>query len=122
MVNKYNFHILDKVTSTNTYLKNLPSSQQIEVCYAELQTNGRGRFGRKWESPYKKNIYLSIRLKFPGALSKYSSLALVVAMAVRHALQDHCGKESKNILIKWPNDILWKNKKLCGILIETGLE
>jgi BirA family biotin operon repressor/biotin-[acetyl-CoA-carboxylase] ligase len=110
-------HVLNSIDSTNQFLKDLPANNQIDVCCAETQTQGRGRFGRSWHSPFGKNIYFSIRHSFNRELSKLSGWSLVVSMAVLAALK-HTGIH-EDIRIKWPNDLLWQGKKLCGNLIEN---
>lgn len=108
-------HVLESVDSTNRFLKDLPASNAIEVCCAETQTSGRGRFGRSWDSPFGQNIYCSIRWHFDCDLSQLSGLSLVVSMAILSILQPI----DNDIRIKWPNDLLWHGKKLCGCLIES---
>lgn len=108
------------IDSTNRYLKDLPSGNQIRLCAAETQTQGRGRFGRSWFSPCAQNICFSMRFKINCCLSKLSSLSLVIGLAIIKALGRFELRD--NIGIKWPNDIYWKNKKLCGILIEVIAE
>ena len=110
------FHILDSIDSTNRYLKSLTSSNITEVCCAETQTQGRGRFGRVWQSLPGENIYCSIRKPFHGDLKQLSGLSLVVSMIIVAAL-NAIGIDQA-IQIKWPNDLLWNNQKLCGNLIE----
>ena len=113
--------IHDYLDSTNRYL--IDKAQQTDknglVCFAEFQSAGKGRRGRKWVSPFGSNIYLSILWRFQNGLAGINGLSLVVGVAVVRALTD-CGVE--NIGLKWPNDILWKNKKLAGILIEVSGE
>jgi len=116
----FNLHILESVDSTNHYLKQVPLSSAIDVCCAEIQTAGRGRFSRSWHSPFGENIYCSLRWHFDCDLSFLSGLSLVVSLAVvatlaELGLTDH-------IRIKWPNDVLWFAKKVCGCLIEISAE
>ena len=110
-----NVRVLDTVDSTNQFLKNLPTSDTIEVCCAETQTHGRGRFGRSWHSPKGENIYFSIRWHLDCHFSQWSGLSLVVSMTILSVLN----KIDNTIRIKWPNDLLWQGKKLCGNLIEV---
>lgn len=110
------FHMLESIDSTNRYLKSLAPSNSIELCCAETQTQGRGRFGRVWQSLPDENVYCSIRKPFKGDLKQLSGLSLVVSMAIIAALKA-IGIE-QTIQIKWPNDLLWENQKLCGNLIE----
>ena len=85
-----------------------------------MQTHGRGRFGRHWYSPFGENIYFSSRWHFDCDLSRLSGLSLVVSLAILAMLND-AGIED-NISVKWPNDILWQDKKLSGNLIEVIAE
>ena len=89
------------------------------VCLAEMQTAGRGRRGREWVSPFGKNIYLSIAWNFSGSAVALDSLSLCVAVAIARALRGlGCG----GIGLKWPNDLLYENRKLAGILLEAAGE
>ncbi|CEK10263.1 biotin--[acetyl-CoA-carboxylase] ligase [Legionella hackeliae] len=114
------FHLFPTIDSTNQFLKNLPSSSLLEICCSEMQTHGRGRFGRHWVSPFGENIYCSTRWELNCDLSQLSGLSLVVGIAILSSLKDSGIHEE--ILLKWPNDLLWKDKKLCGILIEITAE
>lgn len=114
------YHMYASIDSTNRYLKDIPKSNTIDVCCAEMQTAGRGRFGRQWFSPFGENIYLSSRWHFNGDLSSLSGLSLVVSLSVLSVLNDIGIKEY--LRVKWPNDILWRNKKLSGNLIEIIAE
>ncbi|MDP1604754.1 MAG: biotin--[acetyl-CoA-carboxylase] ligase [Legionella sp.] len=115
-----NFHIFAEIDSTNRFLKDANPCKEISVCCAEKQTNGRGRFGRQWVSPFGENIYLSTRWELNCCLSKLSGLSLVVSLAILDSLQKNSIQE--DIRVKWPNDLLWNHKKLCGILIEINAE
>lgn len=86
---------------------------------AERQTAGRGRRGRNWFSPEGGSIYMSLLLRPSLALEKVSMLTLVMALAVCRAIKEVCGLETA---IKWPNDILLKAKKVCGILTELEMK
>lgn len=113
----YNFLSID---STNRFLKELKTSPELSICCAEQQTQGRGRFGRQWLSPFGENIYFSSRWQLTGCLATLSSLSLVVGLAVLASFQDHAFRHE--LQLKWPNDILWGEKKLAGILIEINAE
>jgi BirA family biotin operon repressor/biotin-[acetyl-CoA-carboxylase] ligase len=87
------------------------------VCVlAGEQTAGRGRLQRQWVSPKGAGLYFSIILRPHFEQSRWPLLTLMAAIAVRDALLDACALETD---IKWPNDILADEKKLCGILAET---
>ena len=87
-----------------------------EVCLVESQTSGRGRRGKSWYSPSHTNIYCSLKWCFDSVPQHMGLLSLVVAVAVAECLQT-IGIRGHQI--KWPNDILYKNQKLAGILIES---
>ncbi len=79
---------------------------------------GKRKIGRSWYSPEGENIYCSSRWPFYGDLNKLSGLSLITSLAVLAAIKDACSEELTDIKIKWPNDLLWGEKKLCGTLIE----
>lgn len=112
----YSLHLYPTLDSTNRYLKDLPLSQTIAICCAEMQTQGRGRFGRDWHSPYGENIYCSSRWQLNYDLNKLSGLSLVTSLAILSTIKEL--DPSSDLKIKWPNDIMWHDKKLCGSLIE----
>jgi BirA family biotin operon repressor/biotin-[acetyl-CoA-carboxylase] ligase len=117
--------IFDTLPSTNTYLAELLKTKKFKkdmnyVCFAEHQTAGKGRLGRKWFSPFAQNIYLSLLWQFSRAPHELSSLGLVVGVAIVGALKDYGIKN--NLTLKWPNDVLWQKRKLSGILIELSGE
>jgi BirA family biotin operon repressor/biotin-[acetyl-CoA-carboxylase] ligase len=111
-----NLHLFPTLDSTNRFLKEYPPCPSIEVCCAETQTQGRGRFGKHWYSPFGENIYCSTRWHLPCDLSKLSGLSLIASLAIMTTLRDF--SVQKDIRIKWPNDLLWQDRKLCGSLIE----
>jgi BirA family biotin operon repressor/biotin-[acetyl-CoA-carboxylase] ligase len=115
-----NFHLFASLDSTNRLLRELPCSPEINICCAEMQTQGRGRFGRHWYSPFGENIYFSSRWHFDCDLSHLSGLSLVVSLAIISMLNEIGIKD--DVCVKWPNDILWHDKKLCGNLIEVIAE
>ena len=108
--------VFDTIGSTNDYLlrKEKNKNKDIKICIAEEQTKGRGRRGKSWISPKFKNIYFSLN----SYLKKedLSGLSIAVALSVSKVLT----KINVMSLIKWPNDLLVGNKKICGILIETA--
>ena len=110
--------IHDIIDSTNEHLmlQGAAGASSGQVCMAERQTMGRGRRGREWISPYGSNIYLSLLWRFPLAPIELSGLSLVAGLAVVRAL-NHLGVTE--IGLKWPNDILWQEQKLAGLLLEV---
>lgn len=103
--------------STNTDLMRL-SHESIDgrVILAETQLFGRGRRGRSWASPFARNIALSIGVEVRRRGQDLGSLSLVVGLAVLKALESH---GVADLGLKWPNDLLYKGRKLCGVLIEV---
>ena len=85
------------------------------VIVADRQTAGRGSRGRRWLAAPGARLTFSVLWRFDGGLERLAGLSLAVGVAVVHAL-DSCG--AAGILLKWPNDILYDNAKLGGILVE----
>ena len=105
----------DSVKSTNAIAKFLaPSVSDGAVIISKRQTRGKGRSSKKYESP-EGGIWLSIILKPNIAPQKAPLLTLATAVAVTRALK----KSGIDAQIKWPNDVLLKDKKVCGILTES---
>ena len=114
---QYQLSVFDSIDSTNSYLLASAATDYPQLCVANTQTSGRGRFGKAWDSPYDKSLCLSIRLPMQQSLENLMGFSLVVALAIKAAIQPLI---SKDMQLKWPNDILVDNKKLCGVLIETN--
>lgn len=109
--------VFDEVESTNDLAKFQFSQNAPDglVIVADSQTKGRGRMGRSWHSEPGGGIYFSILLKPQIPPSHCPRLSLMAAIAVVQAVN----KFSKTrATLKWPNDILLNQKKLCGILSE----
>lgn len=85
------------------------------VCTAEQQLQGKGRRGRKWLSPYGANLYFSVVWRFAGGAASLEGLSLAVGVAVVDGLE-RLGVTGAQL--KWPNDVLWRGRKLAGILLE----
>lgn len=119
---QFSMHHFDEIDSTmnavRDYIINNPLKSHGYLVQADLQTGGRGRYGRQWISP-KGNLYFSLCLT-PGVnLTKASELSFVVCLAIGEALQEILPKKTK-MLYKWPNDILIDDLKICGILLEAN--
>jgi BirA family biotin operon repressor/biotin-[acetyl-CoA-carboxylase] ligase len=109
----------DSLPSTNTEAQRQAAQGAPEgLCVvAREQTKGRGREGRIWISPTDAGLYFSIVLRPVRLVTRaWPLLTLMAALAVRDALWEACELETD---IKWPNDILVNERKLCGILAET---
>lgn len=115
------FEIHDQIDSTNRYLvkRSQQSAPSGSVCFAEYQTDGKGRRGREWISPYGSNICLSILWRFQQGPAAISGLSLAIGVAVIRALKQH---QINDIGLKWPNDLYSQGKKLGGILVEVSGE
>ena len=110
-----------KVDSTNIVAYELAEKGMKEgtVILADEQVKGKGRHGRHWSSPSKSGIYMSCILRPSIAPNEISRITLLAAVAVAQAIRD---LSSLEVTIKWPNDIMIGNKKLCGILTEMKAE
>ncbi|MFA5063600.1 MAG: biotin--[acetyl-CoA-carboxylase] ligase [Candidatus Omnitrophota bacterium] len=86
---------------------------------AESQTKGKGRLGRTWFSPKHKGLYMSLILRPDMLPTQASILTLLAAVGICDAIKNATGVTTQ---IKWPNDILANNKKLCGILTQVIAE
>ncbi len=104
-----------QVDSTNTRLLEADPALDPQALFAELQTAGRGRRGRHWTSPFGANLYLSIAWSWPTWPRELTALSLAVGVACARVLRD-AGLHS--LRLKWPNDLLVRDRKLGGILIE----
>lgn len=112
-----NLEIHTAISSTSDRLLSLADSGSIDgvVCLAELQTKGRGRRGRTWLTPLGGNLAISAGFAVGRPLADLGGLSLVVGLALIDALGElGCG----SVALKWPNDLMWDNAKLGGILIE----
>lgn len=108
-----------QLDSTNRHLmrRAAAGAPSGTVCLAEFQTAGRGRRGRSWVSPFAGNVYLSVLWRFAGR--DLSGVSLALAVAVVRAL-DRLGLSQ--VGLKWPNDVLWRGRKLAGVLLEMAGE
>ncbi|MGI1690705.1 biotin--[acetyl-CoA-carboxylase] ligase [Thermoanaerobacter uzonensis] len=108
------------IDSTNNFAKEIASRvPDGTVIIAEEQTAGRGRLGRSWISQKGCGIWMSIILKPNIQPQEAINLTQVAAISVVKAIEEVFHVESK---IKWPNDIILNNKKVCGILTEMSSE
>lgn len=106
----------EKLNSTNSELKNFAEEKSPWMTIRAIeQTAGRGRESRSWHSEPCKDLTFSTLFPLSNALQKFTpNITQVVALAVVNTLE----KVGLSPKIKWPNDILIGNKKICGILVE----
>jgi len=111
---------LDAIDSTNSYLKKILSNKDVSdstIVTAKFQTKGKGQLGANWESEDSKNLIFSIYKKDLGIKVKDQFIiSIIVSLALIKTLKKN---NLPNLRIKWPNDIMSENKKICGILIEN---
>lgn len=112
---------LQSCTSTNSFLiENINQYLEGTIIWASEQTAGKGQRGNVWKSNAGENLTFSILLKptFLEAKAQFQ-LNMAICLAICESLRCFLGEEVK---IKWSNDIFYKDKKLCGILIENILK
>lgn len=115
-----NFIYAEEIDSTNKFLMNKESNQNINgtVVLAEKQTQGKGRKDRVWYSTPDSNLTFSILLNKDKSLLKNSNLInFAASLAVANAIENLYQLKTE---LKWPNDVLVNGKKTCGILIEAS--
>jgi len=108
----------DEIDSTNSYLLHRKDFLDRILVIADFQTAGRGRFNRKWYSNPGENLMFSIGLKNVD-LADLPKLSFITSLSVQEAIEETLNLQLK---IKWPNDLISDNKKVCGILIETQIQ
>jgi len=111
----------ESLNSTQVPAKELARKGAPEglIVTTSYQTSGRGRLGRRWVSAPEGGIFFSLVIRPALPPESIQLLSLVSAMSVQDALFTLHGVRCQ---LKWPNDILWKNSKLCGILTEVSSE
>lgn len=111
--------IYDEVSSTNAVaLSMVPDCTNGTVILAETQTQGRGRLSRPWASP-PGGIWMSLALKPIMPLYHVYQINMATSVALCRALSSQLGLDAG---IKWPNDLLIHELKICGILMEVGAQ
>lgn len=112
----------DVIDSSNLeckrYIQEHPGCEGV-VVFCEQQTAGRGRRGRTWVSPPGSGIYMSMIIQPDFPASKAPMMTLLAGMAVRRSIEEVYGISPS---IKWPNDIILSDRKVCGILTEMTME
>ena len=114
-------HYFRTVDSTNAqaYQLALRGAGEGEIVVAESQEKGRGRLGRRWFSPPFRNLYLSVILRPKIPPHQAPLITLMAAVATAEAIEKTSGLHP---MMKWPNDLLMKGRKLAGLLNEIHSE
>lgn len=119
-----NIDVVAKTGSTNAdLLERLNAGETIRDGYwlrAKRQSGGRGRLGRKWESP-EGNLFCSTVVNLRASDPSPSTLSLVAGLAVHDAIKP-CLLSDTPMLLKWPNDLLVFGDKIAGILLERSAQ
>jgi BirA family biotin operon repressor/biotin-[acetyl-CoA-carboxylase] ligase len=114
---------LNAIDSTNLFLRSLSIDTNVEdftVVVAKHQTKGRGQMGTVWSSQDTKNLTFSVFKRFDDLkLDQHFVISMVASLAVINTLKK---LNLPKLSVKWPNDILSENKKICGILIENVIK
>jgi BirA family biotin operon repressor/biotin-[acetyl-CoA-carboxylase] ligase len=112
---KINFY--PKIGSTNDEAFDLAAAGSPEgtVVIADSQTEGKGRLQRVWHSPSGSNIYTSIILRPNLEPDRAPQISILTGVAVAEVIDNFC---PGMVNLKWPNDVLLKGKKVCGILAQ----
>jgi BirA family transcriptional regulator, biotin operon repressor / biotin---[acetyl-CoA-carboxylase] ligase len=117
----WTLHLYDRLESTNTTALALAETGAPEgtVILADSQTRGRGRMGRVWLSPPNVNLYVSIILRPERVAARIGLWSLAAAVAVARTLEQTLALPAR---LKWPNDILVRDKKVSGLLLESATQ
>jgi BirA family transcriptional regulator, biotin operon repressor / biotin---[acetyl-CoA-carboxylase] ligase len=117
---RFFFHHQKAMPSTHAYLcdavrQDAQSVFSSALCVADMQTAGQGQRGQIWSSP-EGNLYASYACRMQTPLNQLASVSLVVALAVREAMQFYV---EDDVALKWPNDVFIQEKKCAGVLCEA---
>ena len=114
-------HYEHTLTSTNLVLKDMAKqgAPHGSLCLCEKQTAGRGRMDRTWSSPEGQGVWLSVLLRPKMPAENAPVITFCCALAMAKAVRQVTGLDAQ---IKWPNDLVLRGKKLCGILLELGFD
>lgn len=116
-----NIYYFETIDSTNSYAKKMALDGAVEgtIVLSDEQTGGRGRLGRAWVSPPGTSISMSMLLRPDILPNEAAKITEITAASLANAISKVTGLD---VGIKWPNDIIIDNKKVCGILTEMNAE
>jgi len=111
--------VLQQLESTSDYLLEQSRIKNIHrlACLAESQSGGRGRRQREWYTTPYRNVALSMGWRFDDGMSGLSGLGIAAGITITRML--HEAGFDTDIGLKWPNDIVWNDSKLGGLLIDV---
>lgn len=113
-------YFFDEIDSTNNYAKIIANSvSEGAIILANNQTNGRGRFDRNWVCEKNSGVFLSLILKPCIDIFSISNITMMASVSLCNTISFFTGEKA---MIKWPNDILVNNKKICGVLTEVSAQ
>lgn len=112
---------LDETDSTNRYMQQLLAKRALpegSLVVADYQTAGKGQVGNSWEAERGANLLFSLLLR-PDFLpaNRQFLISQIASLSVKETLEAY----TDSIRVKWPNDVYWKDRKICGMLIENDL-
>lgn len=114
----FNIIKIEETTTVMDYIKQFTTNT---VVIADKQTQGRGKGNRTWISQKSNNLYIAISIDSSNKNINYFNYCFISAIAMIESLKELIDIDA-NLKIKWPNDILLNNKKICGILLENDLQ
>ena len=111
-------HVFDEIDSTSNFLITLDddADRAGTVAVTESQSGGRGRRGRSWVATPYSNIMMSMLWRYEGGPATVSGLSLAAGVAIVESLREF-GISGTGL--KWPNDVLWQDRKLAGLLLDV---
>ena len=118
--NRVDVEVIETIDSTNTELMKgaIAGAPSGAVLVAEIQTEGRGRRGRIWQSAFGASLTFSLLWRFQKGAAQLGGLSLVVGLATLRALHQ-LGIGNDSVQLKWPNDVVVGARKLAGVLLES---
>ena len=114
-LNSWKWLDYNELESTNDEALRLSENEDKLIVTSKVQTKGKGRLGRKWES-FDGNLFMSILMTW--SMSENNALVFIISVALQQTVKKILPQA--NVKIKWPNDVLVNDKKISGILIEAG--
>lgn len=115
-----NIIVLDETESTNSIAKALAAegASHGTVVTAESQTMGRGRLGRRFESPKGTGLYMSVIVRPSFDIAFAPMITSAAAVSAAESVEKLCGEYTA---VKWVNDLYMNSRKICGILTEAAI-